>query len=260
MSIIVAVVIVVVVLLALCLAVYFCRNTSKAKVFSDFFFPPLALPLKSDVFLSYDCGPDSQGRSNLKRISLINKELKSRGFVTWFDEKKTRNDRNKVANGIGGTRCALVFITEQYRDNANRADNDNNCNYEFNYALESLGSSKMIPVVVEPALLDPLTWNGNLGVLGSHGKVDVTDDSDSMIVAACDILELQIMDIIGTKVNDGNFDNIGLNAAEAAVGVSVAVQSPADVEANVVPSETFDAEGMEPRRESMLLASDVTEI
>ena len=179
--------------------------------------------------------------------------------MTWFDEKK-KNGRNAVANGINNTRCALVFITTNYRDQVNRADNDNNCHYEFNYALENLGTAKMIPVVVDPSLLDPQGWHGNLGALGSHGKVDMTDDSDGLIVAACDILELQIMNIIGTKLNEGDFDNIGPNAANAENEASAVGAPSADVEANVESVETFDAEDIAPRRESMLLASDVTEI
>jgi hypothetical protein len=46
------------------------------------------LKLKTDVFLTHDWGIDELGRANHDRVGTINKELKSLGFVTWFDSEK----------------------------------------------------------------------------------------------------------------------------------------------------------------------------
>ena len=40
------------------------------------------------VFLTHDWGKDAEGRDNHKRVSKINKALKERGLITWFDEDR----------------------------------------------------------------------------------------------------------------------------------------------------------------------------
>jgi hypothetical protein len=40
------------------------------------------------VFLTHDWGIDELDRANHERVAAINKELKSMGFVTWFDSDK----------------------------------------------------------------------------------------------------------------------------------------------------------------------------
>ena len=46
----------------------------------------------TDVFLSHNWRKDESGRDNHKRVSLINKWLKKRGYETWFDEEKMANN------------------------------------------------------------------------------------------------------------------------------------------------------------------------
>ena len=219
----------------------------------SFFVAPVAFPPQSDVFLAHDWSADPDGRKNHKRASRINMELKKRGFTTWFDDKRSSNNRNNITEGINSTRCVVVFITPHYCEKVNNMDDSTNCYYEFNHALEKLGSEKLIPVVLAKSVLNPQTWGGNVGAaLTSNDCVDMTEESDSMITAACDILELQIMNIIGTKLNDTN------SAGDADGGNGAAAAN--DVEANVESSETFDAEEMPPRGKSVLHVSDVTAV
>ena len=70
----------------------------------------------TDVFLSHNWGADQRGRNNHDRVSYINEELKSRGYVTWFDNDRMTGDiQDIMAEGIENTKVVVLFITESYR-------------------------------------------------------------------------------------------------------------------------------------------------
>ena len=62
---------------------------------------------RTDVFLSHDWGKDEYGRDNHQRVSLINDELKARGYKTWFDEEKLAGniDMEKWPKGLNKLRA-----------------------------------------------------------------------------------------------------------------------------------------------------------
>ena len=57
------------------------------------------------------------------------------------------------------------------------SDDDNNCRFEFNFALRMKGSKNMVPVVMESVMLDPEQWTGKLsGYLGDTLYVNMSSD------------------------------------------------------------------------------------
>lgn len=130
-----------------------------------------------DCFLTHDWGSDSLGRDNHQRVSQINRDLKSLGFVTWFDEERLTGDINKqMADGIDHSKMVVVFITKRYLEKvagAGPRGDDDNCRYEFNYACNRKGVASMLAVVMEPECRDTNTWQGTVGgKLGSNLYVD----------------------------------------------------------------------------------------
>jgi WD40 repeat protein len=139
------------------------------------------LKLKTDVFLTHDWGIDELGRSNHDRVAAINKELKSLGFVTWFDsEKMTGEIFYQMANGIDSSSVVIVFVTQRYMSKVNGSNANDNCRMEFNYAIQKKSSTKMIPVVMEPRMKDINgNWTGVMQMaLGNVLHVDFSNDND----------------------------------------------------------------------------------
>jgi WD40 repeat protein len=117
------------------------------------------LMIKTDVFLTHDWGVDELGRANHDRVAAINKELKSLGFVTWFDSDKMTGDVvDQMVSGINNTSVVIVFLTQRYMTKVNGSNANDNCRKEFKYAAQTKSSTKMSPVVMEPRMKD---INGN---------------------------------------------------------------------------------------------------
>jgi hypothetical protein len=141
----------------------------------------LDLKLKTDVFLTHDWGIDELGRSNHDRVAVINKELKSLGFVTWFDSDRMTGDVvDQMISGIDNASVIIVFITQRYMNKLNGSDANDNCRKEFRYAAQRKSSTKMIPVVMESRMKDIRSnWSGVLQMeLGNILYVDFSGDDD----------------------------------------------------------------------------------
>jgi hypothetical protein len=141
----------------------------------------LDLKLKTDIFLTHDWGIDELGRPNHDRVATINKELKSLGFITWFDSEKMTGDVvDQMVSGINHTSVVLVFITQRYMEKVNGSNANDNCRKEFKYAAQKKSSTKMIPVVMEPRMKDILgNWDGLIQMeLGNILYVDFSNDND----------------------------------------------------------------------------------
>ena len=135
----------------------------------------------TDVFLSHNWGKDESDRDNHQRVSLINKELKERGYLTWFDEEKmTGGIVDKMCKGIEKTKVVIVFITKRYLEKVNGENAGDNCKLEFNYASRQKTSSKMVPVVMEKCMRNPNSWTGSVGMhLGRELYVDMSGNLDN---------------------------------------------------------------------------------
>ena len=141
---------------------------------------------------------------NHERVAGVNRGLQSRDVVTWFDsDRMTGNVRRTMTDGIEHTQCVMVFITRVYRDKVN-GDGDggrDNCQYEFNHAVEQLGPRRMIPVVMEAEMRNPREWKGVLGAaLGTMLYVDmvgIDESSGRAFEAKMDELAALVMRIAG---------------------------------------------------------------
>lgn len=135
----------------------------------------------TDVFLSHNWGNDECGRNNHQRVSLINEELKARGYKTWFDEEKmTGNIDKKMARGIERTKGVIVFITRKYYEKVNGIDAGDNCQKEFQHASKIKTSAKMVPVAMEKLMCDSTPWEGLVGInLGGEMYVDMSGDIEN---------------------------------------------------------------------------------
>lgn len=131
--------------------------------------------LKYHVFLSHDWGEED---CTHKIISKINSRLSEYGFETWFDENRIQTDiGGEIARGIDRAKMVLVFLTRRYLEKVS-SEGDNYCKHEFNFAIERKGTSRIIPVVMEPALLDTKRWFGPVGLfLNKALYVDMSSDS-----------------------------------------------------------------------------------
>ena len=111
--------------------------------------------------------------------------LKKEGLSPWFDEERLRGDINyKMADGIDKSESVVCFITRRYIDKANgkgpNGPNDN-CKFEFDYALNYKGVEKMIVVVMEKGCRDTKKWRGTVGgKLGGTLYIDMSEDGPSL--------------------------------------------------------------------------------
>ena len=136
---------------------------------------------RTDVFLSHDWGKDEYGRDNHQRVSLINDELKARGYITWFDEEKLAGNIDvEMAQGIEQTEGVIAFITRRYYEKVNGENARDNCQKEFQHASEIKTRAKIVPVVMEESMRDATPWKGLVGInIGKEMYVDMSDDIEN---------------------------------------------------------------------------------
>ena len=136
---------------------------------------------RTDVFLSHDWGKDEYGRDNHQRVSLINDELKARGYITWFDEEKLAGNIDvKMAQGIEQTEGVIAFITRRYYEKVNGENARDNCQKEFQHASEIKTRAKIVPVVMEESMRDATPWKGLVGInIGKEMYVDMSGDIEN---------------------------------------------------------------------------------
>ena len=136
---------------------------------------------RTDVFLSHDWGKDEYGRDNHKRVSLINDELKARGYKTWFDEEKLAGNIDmEMTQGIEQTEGVIAFITRRYYEKVNGENARDNCQKEFQHASEIKTRAKIVPVVMEESMRDATPWKGLAGInIGREMYVDMSGDIEN---------------------------------------------------------------------------------
>ena len=139
------------------------------------------MEIRNDVFLSHNWGKDESERENHKRVAIINKELKARGFRTWFDEEKiSGNINNKMAQGIAQTEGVIVFLTRKYDIKVNGENDGDNCKKEFDYALRKKTIKKIVPVVMDECMRETSTRGMLVGYyLGGHVYIDISGELEN---------------------------------------------------------------------------------
>jgi hypothetical protein len=85
-----------------------------------------------------------------------------------------------MVNGIDNTAVVIVFVTQRYMTKVNGTDANDNCRKEFNYAIQTKSSTKMIPVLMEPRMKDIRgNWTGLVQMeLGNILYVDFSNGKD----------------------------------------------------------------------------------
>jgi hypothetical protein len=154
---------------------------------------------QTTTFLTHDWSSDEQGRDNHARVSRANDRLKQLGVVTWFDaDRMTGHIRDKMAEGIANTSTVVVFVTQNYMTKVNGLDLADNCKFELDYAFRVHGSTKIIPVVMEPRMCNTATWSRGAGsaLLCGMLYVDMTSDDPVLFEAAVQQLKKHIDDRI----------------------------------------------------------------
>ena len=101
--------------------------------------------------------------------------------MCWLDEEQMQGDINaKMTKGVDESRVAVVFITNRYITKAageGEGGADDNCKFEFDYALLRKGVQRMVAVVMEPDARNPKEWLGVVGgKLGTSLYVDLSAD------------------------------------------------------------------------------------
>lgn len=140
----------------------------------------------TDVFLTHDWGIDELGRNNHKRVVEINELLKAAGFSTWCDSDRMTGDIvGKMIDGIDHTKVVLCFVTKRYVDKVNTPENiTDNCKKEFMYAARKHTASQILPVVMEPRMLETSLWVGPVAFeLGGTLYTDLTNEKNIPITS-----------------------------------------------------------------------------
>ncbi len=156
----------------------------------------------TQTFITHDWSADSLGRSNHERAARLNEALKRAGVVTWFDsDRMTGSIRDKMAEGIANTSSVIVCVTKNYMSKTNGKDLSDNCKFELDYAFRVHGSTKLIPVVMEPGMRDPREWGHGAAsaMLGGMLYIDLCSDEPAAFNAAVQQLVASIVTVTVTN-------------------------------------------------------------
>ena len=91
------------------------------------------------------------------------------------------NINKQMTRGIEDSACVIAFVTKRYitkADGDGPNGDDDNCKFEFDYALRRKGVKKMIACVMEKECRNPNDWEGVVGgKLGGLLYIDLSDDA-----------------------------------------------------------------------------------
>jgi len=139
------------------------------------------------LFFSHTWRPDNIGRNTHDRVYELVKKLRDNGWTTWFDEEDMGGNIDAaMAEGIDNADAILVCLTETYckkvNNTAKNPRNRDNCLKEWTYA--NTRNKLLIPVIMEPCLLNPSEWPPGIVslYLGSTLYIDATNDDLSNAV------------------------------------------------------------------------------
>jgi len=121
-------------------------------------------------FISHNWGKDSQGRDNHLRVLQIARALQKHGVEVFVDDWEAhRYDSvdEAIVDGMRRSSVALVFITRAYIDKIEESTIEDDCVAQFNLAKRAPG---IIPVIMEPELMQPSRWGWNRVYAHLSGK------------------------------------------------------------------------------------------
>jgi len=137
--------------------------------------------MNNQLFFSHTWRPDKEGRDNHSRVKELVHGIHKKGWGTWFDEYNMMGNIDaSMAAGIDNCECVIVCITETYclkiNETARNPRKRDNCHKEWNYACNR--DKLMIPVIMEPYMLDTSKWPAGVVPLhlGSTLYLDASND------------------------------------------------------------------------------------
>ena len=144
--------------------------------------------------MSHDWGAPGTNCANHAVIKGINTALKEWGVVTWFDDEDNfGNIRQVMAHGVQSSAIFILFLTANYEAKVDSTSGMDNCQAEFNNARSHLGTTRMLPVVMEAAVRGR-AWAGDLASLSQLLYVDAVGcDADAVAIKI--IAELRRMQV-----------------------------------------------------------------
>lgn len=147
----------------------------------------------TDFFGSHNWGSDEQGQDNHKRAKLLFETLRGHGFNCWLDDGMLTHTGNaqglhsQICKGVDDATLFVCCITRNYLRKVRDGNPDgklDNCQAEFNYAINRKNQKYMVALVMEPWCLDTSNWSGPVGMsLGTKLYIDFTDNSK--LTSAC---------------------------------------------------------------------------
>lgn len=103
------------------------------------------------------------------------------------------NINHQMSHGIDCSKAIVIFITKRYLlkvDGGGPLGDDDNCKFEFEYALNRKGVASMVPVIMEPGCKATSSWQGVVGgKLGSRLYCDATEDGEKLDDAVSQIVD-----------------------------------------------------------------------
>jgi len=111
------------------------------------------------LFLSHAWGTDDVGRDNHLRVRSIANALRLMGWCVWLDEDciKAGDDiDSKMTSGILTSDAVCVCCTRKYLEKINTNAKSDNCVKEWK--LLHHARMPVVPIVMEPFLLEPNSW------------------------------------------------------------------------------------------------------
>lgn len=158
----------------------------------------IELSSTTDIFFSHNWGVDEKGRDTHKRIGKLNESMKERGLITWYDAERMRGSVvEKMCSGIDRTQIVLIGITKSYVTKVSGDKRDDNCKLEFQYSVSQKSPDFMIPIVLEPSMLNQKLWTGPVGMyFSTFLYCDMTSDDPETWERQCNNLYNMIVNTI----------------------------------------------------------------
>jgi hypothetical protein len=138
---------------------------------------PLALEVATHAFLTHAWGRESDNYENHRLVGKIYSELKTRyNMKMWFDQDYIQGSIvDEIIAGMSHTKCMIVFLTKQYEAKIIDEKEGKLCKLEFDNALMTFGHDRLIPVIMEEEMLNPVNWSNKVkAVFGSTKFIDFT--------------------------------------------------------------------------------------
>mgnify|MGYP001418125986 CR=1 FL=1 len=164
--------------------------------------------IKKQLFLSHTWNIDNLNRNNHNRVIELSKKLNNCGWSTWIDEENIiGNIDAAMADGIDKSEAMIICLTESYLLKVNESAKDprirDNCLKEWTYG--NARNKLMIPVIMEPSLLNVKNWPPGIVSLYFGTTLYIDASKDNLNNAVIHIHEiLQKYNLNPNIVNNNN--------------------------------------------------------